>query len=157
VTSGWTGRIRHSGVALIAAVGLLGAAYIGFGLSTHLTVALVILGLIGAVDTVSEILRRALLQYHTPEALQGRVNSLWLAQANAGYSIGGVAAGLAARVVGPAGAVVAAGALCTAGVVALAAALPELRRAGLHGRSERTAPAPRETSDTDAAEATTTP
>lgn len=131
VTSGWTGRVRRAGAALIAAIVLLGASYIAFGLTTSVALAVVFLAVTGAADCVSEILRRALLQHHTPDHLQGRVNSLWLAQAGTTYSVGGTASGFAAGLFGPVVALAGAGTLCIASVAALAGKLPELRRATL--------------------------
>ncbi|SDJ26703.1 MFS transporter, ENTS family, enterobactin (siderophore) exporter [Actinokineospora alba] len=131
VSSGWTGLVRRSGRALIVAVLLMGAAYIGFGLSPHLVPAMVFLAIIGGVDSVSEILRRALLMHHTPDHLQGRVNSLWLAQASSSYSLGSTTSGFAASLFGPALAIIGAGALCISGVAALASTSPELREATL--------------------------
>lgn len=131
VSSGWTSRVRRSGRALIVAVLLMGAAYIGFGLSPHLVPAMVFLAIIGGVDSVSEILRRALLMHHTPDHLQGRVNSLWLAQASTSYSLGSTTSGFAAGLFGPAVAIIGAGALCISGVAALAATSSELRDATL--------------------------
>ncbi|MGH3862149.1 enterobactin transporter EntS [Actinokineospora sp.] len=131
VSSGWTSRVRRSGRALIIAVLLMGVAYIGFGLSPHLVPAMVFLAIIGGVDSVSEILRRALLMHNTPDHLQGRVNSLWLAQASTSYSLGSTTSGFAAGLFGPAVAIIGAGALCVSGVAALASTSPELRDATL--------------------------
>ncbi|MBC6448010.1 enterobactin transporter EntS [Actinokineospora xionganensis] len=131
VSSGWTSRVRRSGRALIISVLLMGAAYVGFGLSPHLVPAMIFLAIIGGVDSVSEILRRALLMRHTPDHLQGRVNSLWLAQASTSYSLGSTTSGFAAGLFGPAVAIVGAGALCISGVAALASTSPELRDATL--------------------------
>lgn len=131
VASGWTGRVRRPGAVLFAAVLFTGLSYIGFGLSSQLVPALFFLGLAGASDSVSEILRRALLQHHTPDHLQGRVQSLWLAQASTSYSFGGVASGGASRLVGPSAAIVGAGVVCLVGVLLLAVRLPELRAATL--------------------------
>ncbi|MGC9535810.1 enterobactin transporter EntS [Streptomyces sp. UG1] len=132
LTSGWTGRVHHTGRALIGAVAVWGVAITCFGLSPNLWFALFFLGLAGLGDTASEILRRALLQHYTPDRLQGRVGSLWLAQATAGPSVGNVEAGLVARALGSSsGAVVLGGLVCLAGVGALALAMPGLRRATL--------------------------
>ncbi|WP_309094580.1 enterobactin transporter EntS [Streptomyces sp.] len=145
LTSGWTGRIHHTGRALIGAVALWGVAITCFGLSPGLWTALAFLALAGLGDTVSEILRRALLQHYTPDRLQGRVGSLWLAQATAGPSVGNVEAGLVARGLGSAaGAAAVGGLVCLAGVAAVAVALPGLRKATLQGPPAdegRTAPA----------------
>ncbi|MCD7440944.1 enterobactin transporter EntS [Streptomyces lincolnensis] len=132
--SGWTGRVHRAGRALIGAVALWGLAVTCFGLSPDLWLALFFLALAGFGDTASEILRRALLQHHTPDRLQGRVGSLWLAQATAGPSVGNLEAGLVARALGSsAGAAVVGGAVCLAGVAAVALTVPELRRATLQG------------------------
>ncbi|WP_158881418.1 enterobactin transporter EntS [Amycolatopsis anabasis] len=129
--SGWTGRVRHSGRALIASVLVWGLAITCFGLSGQLWIGLLFLALAGLGDTTSEILRRALLQHYTPDNLQGRVGSLWLAQATSGTAVGNAEAGFAARLIGAPGAVVAGGVVCVLGVCLVAATMPGLRRASL--------------------------
>jgi ENTS family enterobactin (siderophore) exporter len=136
LTSGWTGRVHHTGRALIGAVAVWGVAMLCFGLSPNLWVGLVFLALAGLGDTASEILRRALLQHYTPDRLQGRVGSLWLAQATAGPSAGNLEAGLVAKALGSSGGAVAVGgAVCLAGVAAVTLTMPELRKASLRGPS----------------------
>ncbi|WP_052809270.1 enterobactin transporter EntS [Streptomonospora alba] len=129
--SGWAGRIRRPGWALIAAGLLWGAAMAGFGASPNLAAALVLLGLAGMAMVTAEILQRALLQGHTPSALLGRVSSFWLVLATAGPAAGGALAGGLAQALGPAIAVVVGGLVCTTAVAVIAAALPGLRRAEL--------------------------
>ncbi|WP_297549062.1 enterobactin transporter EntS [Amycolatopsis sp.] len=131
LTSGWTGRVRHTGRTLIAAVTVWGLAIACFGLSGSLWPALAFLALAGLGDTVSEILRRALLQHYTPDHLQGRVGSVWLAQATGGTAVGNVEAGLVGRWLGASGAVFAGGLVCVAGVALTAMAMPKLRAASL--------------------------
>lgn len=136
LTSGWTGRVHHTGRALIGAVAVWGVGIACFGLSSNLWLGLTFLALAGLGDTASEILRRALLQHYTPDRLQGRVGSLWLAQATAGPSVGNLEAGLVARALGSSGGAAAlGGVICLAGVATLALAMPDLRRATLHGPS----------------------
>jgi ENTS family enterobactin (siderophore) exporter len=122
LTSGWAGRTRRQWRVLCAAVAVWGLACLGFGLSPLLGFGLVFLALGGVADTVSEIMRRTLLMRHTPDPLQGRVSSLWLAQAMTAPALGGVLAGLASSAVGPATAVAGGGALClvTLALVAVA-------------------------------------
>ncbi|MFF8275867.1 MFS transporter [Streptomyces lateritius] len=120
LVSGWTGRARHQWRVLCGAVAAWGLACLGFGLSPLLGFGLFFLALGGVADTVSEIMRRTLLMRHTPDPLQGRVSSLWLAQAMTAPALGGVLAGLAASVVGPAATVAAGGAVCV-GTLALVA------------------------------------
>jgi ENTS family enterobactin (siderophore) exporter len=73
-----------------------------------------------------------LLQHYTPDRLQGRVGSLWLAQAQTGPAVGNAEAGLMARLMSAPAAIVLGGAICIAGVLAVAAAMPKFRRASLH-------------------------
>ncbi|MEV0895344.1 enterobactin transporter EntS [Actinoplanes sp. NPDC049802] len=136
LASGWTGTVKHTGRHLIWATAACGVAVAGLGLTAdRLWAALFFLALLGAADTISEILRRALLQHNTPDHLQGRVSSLWLAQTNVGPAVGSVEVALAARVAGPAMALIAGGVLCAGGAVAVGAASRKLRDAGLHGPS----------------------
>ncbi|MFD3534693.1 MFS transporter [Streptomyces sp. NPDC058664] len=120
LVSGWTGRTRHQWRVLCAAVAVWGLACVGFGLSPLLGFGLFFLALGGMADTFSEIMRRTLLMRHTPDPLQGRVSSLWLAQAMTAPALGGVLAGLAASAVGPSTAVAAGGALCVAALCLVA-------------------------------------
>jgi MFS transporter, ENTS family, enterobactin (siderophore) exporter len=138
LTSGWTTTVRRTGRVLLVAVALYGAAIGLFGLSPllpggdPLVWAAGFLAVAGACDMVSEILRRALLADVTPDHLQGRVSSVWLAQATVGPSAGGVEAGVASRLLGPGPAIAAGGAVCVVATAALATLLPPLRRASLH-------------------------
>jgi ENTS family enterobactin (siderophore) exporter len=122
LASGWTGRTRHQWRVLCATVAVWGLACLGFGLSPLLGFGLFFLAIGGLADTFSEIMRRTLLMRHTPDPLQGRVSSLWLAQAMTAPALGGVLAGLAASAVGPSTAVAAGGALCV-GTLCLVALL----------------------------------
>ncbi|MEJ2866572.1 enterobactin transporter EntS [Actinomycetospora sp. OC33-EN08] len=140
LTSGWTTTVRRTGRVLLVAVGLYGAAIAAFGLSPSLAWALPFLAIAGAADMISEILRRALLADATPDHLQGRVSSVWLAQATVGPSAGGVEAGVASRLLGPGPAIAAGGAVCVVATAALAAVLPPLRRASLHTPEEEPPP-----------------
>ncbi|GAA1902240.1 hypothetical protein GCM10009837_26770 [Streptomyces durmitorensis] len=58
-----------------------GLSLTGFGLTSYLPLALVLLALAGLGDLISETLRSALLQHGTPGELSGRVSSLWMVQA----------------------------------------------------------------------------
>ncbi|MDL5159534.1 enterobactin transporter EntS [Actinomycetospora termitidis] len=142
LTSGWTSTVRRTGRVLLIAVGLYGAAIAAFGLSSSLAWALPFLAIAGAADMVSEILRRALLADATPDHLQGRVSSVWLAQATVGPSAGGVEAGVASRLLGPGPAIAAGGAVCVVATAALATFLPPLRQASLHTPEPEEEPTP---------------
>jgi ENTS family enterobactin (siderophore) exporter len=130
-TSGWTGRLRRPGVVVIIAGLAWGAAVIGFGLSGSLALALAFLALAGMADLISEVLRNALLQQYTPDALRGRVSSLYLAQVTTAPSLGNVEAGLVAQLFSAGVSVISGGLACVAGALILGAVNPALRRASL--------------------------
>jgi len=131
VTSGWTGRLKRPGIVVIAAGLAWGAAIVGFGLSGNLAIALTFLALAGMADLISETLRNALLQHHTPDELRGRVSSLYLAQVTTAPSVGNVEAGLVAQLFSAGISVVSGGLACVAGALVLGAINPALRRATL--------------------------
>ncbi|GAA3883428.1 enterobactin transporter EntS [Saccharothrix violaceirubra] len=134
--SGWTDRVKHTGRYLVAATIACGVAVGGFGLSGGvLWSALVWLALLGAADTISEILRRALLQHNTPDHLQGRISALWLAQTNVAPALGSVEAGVLARLLGPVTAIAVGGALCVVTSAGVGAAMPALRESSLQDPS----------------------
>ncbi|MFJ2744920.1 MFS transporter [Streptomyces sp. NPDC087440] len=128
-TSGWTGRA--GGHALIGAVLLWGLGLTGFGATSFLPVALLLLALAGFGDLISETLRSALLQHGTPDELRGRVSSLWMVQATVSPALGNAGLGFLAGVTGARGAVITGGVVCVLATVVVAVAFPELRRARL--------------------------
>jgi len=129
LTSGWTGRVRRAGAALLGSVAVCGAAVLGLGLSPAFPLAFAFLVLLGYGQVSEEILRYALLQSHTPAALRGRVNSVWTAQATVGDSAGALTLGALAPLLGVAFAIAAGGVLTLLSVAALALAFPGLRAA----------------------------
>lgn len=145
LVSGWTGHVRRAGCALVALVGVYAVAVLGFGACALLVergavapVAGLVAGVgalavAGAARMSSDVLRRGLLQAHTPDHLQGRVSSAWLAQVMLSPSVGGVQAGLAARLLGPALGITVGAAVCLAGTAVAALALAAVRRATLPG------------------------
>ncbi|MDA8369804.1 MAG: enterobactin transporter EntS [Nocardiopsaceae bacterium] len=128
--SGWTGRARRGGALLLGAVALCGIASAGFGAAPGIAAALAFLAVLGFAEIIEEILRFSLLQSHTPDALRGRVNSLWAAQSTVGGSLGALTLGAVAPLIGPGAAIIVGGAVTAAAVAALAALFPGLRRAG---------------------------
>src|SRR5690606_30518032 len=80
LTSGWTRTVARPGLIVAIAIMLWGVAIAMLALGNTLWWALISLAVMGAADTVSKILRMALVQHHTPDALLGRVSSLWMMQ-----------------------------------------------------------------------------
>ncbi|MDQ4116204.1 MAG: enterobactin transporter EntS [Actinomycetota bacterium] len=133
--SGWAGRVPRTGALLIGSVVLWGLSIAFLGLTASLWVALGVLVVAGLADTTSEILRRALLHHYTPEGLQGRVGSLWLAQSTVSPGLGNMTAGLLARLTSAPLMPLVGGVICVVGAVSMAVAMPRFRTVSLHDRS----------------------
>lgn len=125
-TSGWTRRLDRPGLLLIAAAMGWGLALLCVGWAARPWLALALLVLAGACDTVADIVRGALLQRHTPDALRGRISALWLLEMNLAPALGGLALGGAAQRASAGIALAGGGALC-----ALAALLTGARNRAL--------------------------
>jgi MFS family permease len=120
--------LRRPGLTLLWAVGGFGAAIVAFGCSTSFTLSFVALFLTGAFDNISVVVRQSLVQLLTPDALRGRVtavNQIFIGSSN---EIGALRAGLMSALIGPIGAVVWGGAGTIAVSLAVARAVPTLRR-----------------------------
>jgi MFS family permease len=120
--------LRHAGRTLLVSVALFGLCMIGFGLSRHFVLSVVLLGVSGMVDTVSVVVRSTMLQVMTPDHLLGRVASINAIFIGASNELGAFESGLAARLLGTVPSVVLGG-VATLLVVALTAVkVPALRR-----------------------------
>ena len=129
VTTGWVGRVRRQGRAVIAAVSLWGLAITAAGLVvTSLPLVLVLLALAGAADVISAVFRGTMLTLATPDQLRGRVNSINLMVVTGGPRLGDFESGLVAGAIGAQGSVIAGGIACLAGTVILARTVPDLDR-----------------------------
>jgi MFS family permease len=105
-----------------------GVAIVAFGLSRWFWLSLLALFLTGAFDNISVVVRQSLVQLLTPDALRGRVtavNQIFIGSSN---EIGALRAGLMSAVLGPVAAVVWGGIGTVIVTVAVARAVPGLRR-----------------------------
>lgn len=108
--SGWTGRVRRQGVAILVVSYIYAAAIAAAGLvllaavvwprdGVHL-VAIVALGLVlaigGAADGISAIFRGAILQAAVPDHLRGRMQSIFSIIVTGGPRVGDVVTGAVA-------------------------------------------------------------
>ncbi len=122
--------ITRAGLTLLTVVTGFGAATIIFGLSQSFPLSLLMLGLLGAFDNVSVVIRIALLLTRTPDVMRGRVNAVHYVFIGVSNELGAFESGVAAALLGAVGAVVVGG-IGTILVVALIAFIwPEIRRLG---------------------------
>ena len=119
LSSGWIGRVRRQGVALVLAIMGWGAAVALSGLAVQLWVVTLLLAVAGAADLVSAVYRQTILQTYAPDEMRGRMQGVFIAVVAGGPRLGDLRAGATAAVTSPMFAWVAGGLACTA-VVAVA-------------------------------------
>jgi MFS family permease len=122
LSSGWIGRVRRQGVALVLAIIGWGAAVALSGLAHQLWLAVVLLALAGAADLVSAVYRQTILQTYAPDEMRGRMQGVFTAVVAGGPRLGDVRAGATAAVAGTTFSWVGGGVACVV-VVAVAGLL----------------------------------
>ena len=128
VLTGWVGRVRRQGSAVIVAVIAWGAAIAGFGLVGWLPLGLFLLAVAGAADVISAVFRNTILQLSVPDALRGRLSSVHIAVVTGGPQLGDAEAGAVAALTSARVSVVSGGLACVVGVLLLLRLVPELAR-----------------------------
>lgn len=122
--------LKQAGKTLLWAVVGFGVVTIIFGLSKSYWLSLLMLGLSGAFDNISVVVRRTLVQVWTPDALRGRVSavsSLFISSSN---ELGDFESGFIAALFGPIFTVVSGGIGTILVVLVIALMSPQLRRLG---------------------------
>ena len=91
---------RRAGRTLLLVVAAFGACMVVFGLSREMWLSMLALGLGGAFDLVSVVLRSTILPLVTPDELRGRVNAVEMVFISASNELGAFESGVAAALVG---------------------------------------------------------
>jgi len=121
-------RLQHAGLVFLVAVAGCGLVMIGFGLSHVFWLSLLLLGIFGALDTISMVVRDVLMLTATPDAMRGRVAAIEGVFTSSSNQLGGLESGVTAQLLGPVVSVVGGG-IATIGVVLATAGLsPALRQ-----------------------------
>ncbi|MFI8432736.1 MFS transporter [Streptomyces sp. NPDC079020] len=120
VFSGWLGRIRRHGLAIMVAVVCWGSAIAVFGLTRQLWLGLVFLALAGCADTISMVFRNTMLQAAVPDEMRGRLQGVFIVVVAGGPKLGDFLAGSVADLTSPAVAVTGGGIACVVAVSLLA-------------------------------------
>jgi predicted MFS family arabinose efflux permease len=103
LTSLWLARHqlqRRVGMTMFAAVAGFGVATLAFAVSTSLALSLAALFALGAFDMVSVVIRSALVQLDTPDAMRGRVSAVNAIFINTSNQLGEFESGLTAAWMG---------------------------------------------------------
>jgi MFS family permease len=128
LTTGWINRVRRLGRITIWAVVAWGLAIAAAGLAGSLWLAAALLAVAGAADSVSAVCRSVINQSVTPDALRGRMSSVYSLVVTSGPRLGDVEAGTVAALGGVRFSVVSGGLACVAGTAVVVAAFPALWR-----------------------------
>ena len=126
LTTGWLRSARRLGLITIGAVCAWGLAIAGAGFAGSLWPAAALLALAGAADSVSAVCRSVINQTVTPDAMRGRMSSLFSLVVTSGPRLGDVEAGVVASLTSVRTSVVSGGVACVGAALAVAAAFPAL-------------------------------
>ena len=97
--SGPLQRIHAHGRAVAISVVAWGLAIAGFGLTRNLVIAVVLLALAGAADTVSAVFRSTMMQSAAPDEFRGRLQGVFTVVVAGGPRLGDLEAGYVATAV----------------------------------------------------------
>jgi predicted MFS family arabinose efflux permease len=128
LTSGWVGRVRRQGLAVVCAVLVWGLSIAGFGVARWLPLALVLLAVAGWADVLSAVFRNTIIQFAGPDGMRGRLMGVQMAVVAGGPRLGDLEAGAVATAFGDTASVVSGGLACVAGALVVAWALPGFTR-----------------------------
>lgn len=118
---------KQAGKTLLIAVAGFGIATIVFGLSKIFWLSVLMLGLLGALDNISVVIRSTLMLTRVPDEMRGRVsavNSIFIGMSN---ELGAFESGFLASLLGPILAVAGGGVGTIIVVLVVAAAWPAMR------------------------------
>ncbi|GIF73536.1 MFS transporter [Asanoa siamensis] len=128
LTSGWIGRVRRQGLALVGAVVAWGVLVGLAGFAHSLWLMVVVLALAGAADLVSAVFRHSILLVYAPDQMRGRLQGVMTVVVAGGPRLGDLRAGGTAAIWGV-GAAFSGGGFAAAGLaIALALVFPALAR-----------------------------
>ena len=128
LASGWIGRIRRQGIALIAVIVVWGLAVAAAGLAGSLWLAVLLLAVGGAADLVSAVFRQTILQTYAPDEMRGRLQGVFTVVVAGGPRLGDLRAGVTASAVGVTASWTGGGLVCAGLVVVVGLAVPSFRR-----------------------------
>ncbi len=127
-TSGWVGRVRRQGRAVLYSVAAWGLSIAIFGATKWLPLALLMLAIAGAADVVSAVFRNTILQLSVPDRLRGRLSAVHIAVVTGGPRLGDAESGVVASVTNAQVSAISGGLACVLGVALIAKLMPELGR-----------------------------
>ncbi|HSA51151.1 MAG TPA: MFS transporter [Yinghuangia sp.] len=119
--SGWLGRVRYQGRAVILSIVAWGLAIAAFGTTRWLWLGLLFLAVAGCADTISGVFRNTILQVATPDDMRGRLAGVFTVVVAGGPRLGDFGSGSIATLTSERVAVIGGGLACVVAVLALTA------------------------------------
>lgn len=142
LTTRWLEHVRRLGLIVIVAVLAWGGAIALAGLTRQLWVAALLLALAGAADSVSAVCRSVINQTVTPDAMRGRMSSVFSLVVTSGPRLGDIESGAVASLSSVRFSVVSGGVACMIAAGVVVAAFPALARYDVQDPHATPAPAP---------------
>jgi MFS family permease len=122
--SGWTGRVRRHGRAVVIAAAVWAVGIVALGFAPSLLLGLLCLAVAGAADMVSGVFRGTIWNETIPNTLRGRLAGIEMISYLTGPLVGNARAGFMADQWGVPAAIWVGGLVCLAGLIATGFALP---------------------------------
>ena len=126
LTTGWLEHARRLGRIVLAAVIVWGGAIAAAGLVDTLWAAAGLLAVAGAADSVSAVCRSTINQTVTPDAMRGRMSSVFGLVVTGGVRLGDIEAGSVASLTSARTSVLSGGLACVVGAGLVVLAFPAL-------------------------------
>ncbi len=120
---------RRVGPSMLWSVAIYGLGTLAFAFSPFFWLSMMALGVTGAADMISVYVRQSLIQFATPDAMRGRVASVSFIFISASNELGEFESGVAARFLGPVGAVILGGGVAIVAALAWFRIFPQMARA----------------------------
>ncbi|MGW2145054.1 MFS transporter [Nonomuraea bangladeshensis] len=115
--SGWVGRVRRQGVALVVVIAVWGLAVAAAGMTGNLWLVVTFMAVGGVADVISSVWRQSILQLYAPDEMRGRMQGAFMVVVAGGPRLGDLRAGATATMLGLSGAWVGGGLACAAVVL----------------------------------------
>src|SRR4051794_2151581 len=126
LTTGWLAHVRKLGLIVIGAVSIWGLAVAAAAIVPSLWFAAAMLAIAGASDSVSAVCRNVINQTLTPDAMRGRMSSIFSLVVTSGPRVGDIEAGTVASLTSARVSMASGGLACIAGVALIALLFPQL-------------------------------
>ena len=126
LTTRWLEHVRRLGLIVIGAVTAWGLAIAAAAAVPNLWFAAAMLALAGAADSVSAVCRNVINQSITPDAMRGRMSSIYSLVVTSGPRFGDIEAGTVASLTSARFSMASGGLACVAGVALIMLAFPQL-------------------------------